>query len=99
MLLVEDDDGDALLVEELLIDTAEPFRLLRAHTLREALDLVADVDLVLVDLGLLDAIGLGAVERLRCRRRRAPGGPHRRPRPPPGPARPRLGGPGLPGQG
>ncbi|MEZ5236879.1 MAG: fused response regulator/phosphatase [Acidimicrobiales bacterium] len=66
MLLVEDDDGDALLVEELLIDTAEPFRLLRAHSLREALDLVASVDLVLVDLGLPDAIGLGAVERLRA---------------------------------
>ena len=65
MLLVEDDDGDALLVQALLIDAGEPIELVRARSLREAEPLLAGVQCALVDLGLPDAIGLSAVQRLR----------------------------------
>jgi serine phosphatase RsbU (regulator of sigma subunit) len=65
VLLVEDDDADAILVEELLVDAGDPFDVVRARTLREALPLLGLVDGVLADLGLPDAMGLGAVEQLR----------------------------------
>ena len=41
VLLVEDDDGDALLVDELLLDAGAPFALMRARTLAEAGPLLA----------------------------------------------------------
>lgn len=63
LLLVEDDDGDALLVEEHLADAGLDVRLRRARTLDEAVARL-DVDCVLLDLGLPDAVGLGALERL-----------------------------------
>ncbi len=63
LLLVEDDDGDALLVEEHLADAGLAVRLERARTLDEATALL-DVDCVLLDLGLPDSVGLGALERL-----------------------------------
>ncbi|MBN0041506.1 fused response regulator/phosphatase [Cellulosimicrobium cellulans] len=67
MLLVEDDDGDAILVEELLSDGDLTVELHRATTLDAALEeLVSrDVDCVLLDLGLPDSVGLSAVERVR----------------------------------
>jgi serine phosphatase RsbU (regulator of sigma subunit) len=66
LLLVEDDDGDALLVEELLGTTGAPVELVRAQTLLEARgeDLAA-VDCVLLDLDLPDAHGLSALHRLK----------------------------------
>lgn len=63
LLLVEDDDGDALLVEEHLADAGLDVRLRRARTLDEATAHL-DVDCVLLDLGLPDSVGLGALERL-----------------------------------
>lgn len=63
LLLVEDDDGDALLVEEHLADAGLDVLLSRARTLDEAVARL-DVDCVLLDLGLPDAVGLGALERL-----------------------------------
>jgi hypothetical protein len=36
VLLIEDDDGDALLVEELLLDAGEPFLMTRARSLADA---------------------------------------------------------------
>jgi serine phosphatase RsbU (regulator of sigma subunit) len=63
VLLVEDDDGDALLVEEHLADAGLDVRLRRARTLDEATARL-DVDCVLLDLGLPDSVGLGALERL-----------------------------------
>ncbi|VTR75711.1 PP2C family protein-serine/threonine phosphatase [Cellulomonas hominis] len=63
ILLVEDDDGDALLVEEHLADAGLDVRLERARTLDEATPRL-DVDCVLLDLGLPDSVGLGALERL-----------------------------------
>ncbi|MEE6297080.1 PP2C family protein-serine/threonine phosphatase [Georgenia wangjunii] len=66
VLLVEDDDGDALLVEELLAEADLYPDLTRAWSLEAALDALAvPVDCVLLDLGLPDASGLDALVRLR----------------------------------
>ncbi|MFJ9041769.1 PP2C family protein-serine/threonine phosphatase [Streptomyces sp. NPDC102406] len=64
ILLVEDDDGDALLVEELLIDTVLDHTLVHCRTLAEARRKLAEqpTDCVLLDLHLPDASGLAAVE-------------------------------------
>ena len=65
VLLVEDDDADALLVEDLLADSRTPLTLRRAHTLAEAASPMLDVaDCVLLDLALPDASGLEALRRL-----------------------------------
>ncbi|MBL7495592.1 SpoIIE family protein phosphatase [Frankia sp. CNm7] len=65
VLLVEDDDGDAFLVQELLEETSAPVRLLRASSLAEARALATDVRCVLLDLGLPDSHGLSALETMR----------------------------------
>src|SRR3954453_13695105 len=69
ILLVEDDDGDALLVEELLDISGARVEITRAATLAEALraDLQA-IDCVLLDLDLPDAQGLSALHRLKTDR-------------------------------
>ncbi|WP_277212789.1 PP2C family protein-serine/threonine phosphatase [Isoptericola croceus] len=67
VLLVEDDDGDALLVTELLADAEIDIDVRRATSVAQAaeeLDRTA-VDCLIIDLGLPDAVGLTAVERLR----------------------------------
>jgi serine phosphatase RsbU (regulator of sigma subunit) len=64
VLLVEDDDGDAFLVQELLAEAVSPVELLRARTLAEAEAAVGRVDCVLLDLGLPDASGLEGLRRL-----------------------------------
>lgn len=63
LLLVEDDDGDALLVREHLEDAGLTVDLDWVRTLDEAAARL-DVDCVLLDLGLPDAVGLPALERL-----------------------------------
>lgn len=65
VLLIEDDDGDALLVEELLLDASHPVELLRARTLAEGMSLLTGTDCVLLDLQLPDASGLDGLARLR----------------------------------
>ncbi|MGW4487676.1 PP2C family protein-serine/threonine phosphatase [Amycolatopsis sp. NPDC004368] len=70
VLLIEDDDGDALIVEELLADAAVPTTLARAHTLAEALAGPVVADCILLDLQLPDAMGLTGLTRVR---RHAPG--------------------------
>ncbi len=78
IILVEDDDGDALLVEVLVEDTYEDTcEVVRARTLAEARVLVEAQPAglrwcALVDLGLPDAQGLEALHALR---ESAPGGP------------------------
>ncbi len=68
VLLVEDDDGDALLVDDLLIDALPGARITRSRTFGEALAaLDAGIDCVLLDLQLPDASGLETVLRLRQR--------------------------------
>jgi serine phosphatase RsbU (regulator of sigma subunit) len=65
VLLVEDDDGDALLVEELLDETSAPVHLLRASSITEARAMAAGARCVLLDLGLPDSHGLSALETMR----------------------------------
>lgn len=56
LLLVEDDDGDAFLVRELLLVTGSRFEIVRARTIAEALlELPGGFSCVLLDLGLPDA--------------------------------------------
>jgi serine phosphatase RsbU (regulator of sigma subunit) len=62
VLLIEDDDADALLVEELLLDAAAPVTLRRARSLAEAKPLLPEVTCVLLDLGLPDT---GELQELR----------------------------------
>ncbi|MFS0705135.1 PP2C family protein-serine/threonine phosphatase [Cellulomonas sp. 179-A 9B4 NHS] len=63
LLLVEDDEGDALLVQEHLADAGLAEHIVWARSVDEALAHL-DADCVLLDLGLPDAMGLGALERL-----------------------------------
>ena len=58
VLLVEDDDGDALLVEELLLEVDAPVVVKRARSLGQATTLISDAACVLLDLGLPDSQGL-----------------------------------------
>jgi serine phosphatase RsbU (regulator of sigma subunit) len=64
ILLVEDDDGDALLVEELLREAALDVDVKRARLLVEARNLVRDASCVLLDLGLPDSQGLDGLRQL-----------------------------------
>jgi serine phosphatase RsbU (regulator of sigma subunit) len=64
VLLVEDDDGDALLVEELLRDVDAPVVVHRARSLGQAETLVSDAACVLLDLGLPDSRGLQGLRQL-----------------------------------
>ena len=69
ILLVEDDDGDALLVEELLAVSGAHVEIVRAPTLAEARrENLDDIDCVLLDLDLPDAQGLAALHKLKADR-------------------------------
>ncbi|CAM5288892.1 hypothetical protein SAVIM338S_00266 [Streptomyces avidinii] len=67
ILLVEDDDGDALIVEELLYDTGLRFELTTRPTLAEARTELANspVNCILLDLHLPDISGTKAVATVR----------------------------------
>ncbi|MFJ4033349.1 PP2C family protein-serine/threonine phosphatase [Streptomyces griseoluteus] len=68
VLLVEDDAGDALLVEELVADSALKMRLRWVRTMAEAAGVLATErpDCVLLDLHLPDASGLEAVSLVKA---------------------------------
>ena len=73
VLLVEDDDGDALLVQDELAETLPGCTLLRRRTLAEALASSPEpVDCVVLDLGLPDTAGVQSVARLRAQLGGAP---------------------------
>lgn len=65
VVLVEDDDGDAALVEESLQRSGRPMEVRRATRLREGIVLAGGdgVDVVLLDLSLPDSSGIATVER------------------------------------
>ncbi|HEX6360533.1 fused response regulator/phosphatase [Actinophytocola sp.] len=64
VLLIEDDDGDAFLVEELLLETGKTFNMQRVRTLAEAKAAVQDAACVLLDLGLPDTYQLDGLRWL-----------------------------------
>jgi serine phosphatase RsbU (regulator of sigma subunit) len=64
VLLIEDDDGDALLVEELLLEAGVPVTAHRVTSLAEATPLRPGVSCVVLDLGLPDSRGLDGVRWL-----------------------------------
>ncbi len=67
VLLVEDDDGDALLVEDLLAEALPGAQIVRSRTFGEALsELHTGLHCVLLDLKLPDAEGLETVLRVRA---------------------------------
>src|SRR4051794_5444999 len=65
VLLVEDDDGDAVLVEDLLEESAAPFTVQHVRTLAEALEAAEGHDCALLDLNLPDATGIDGLLALR----------------------------------
>jgi serine phosphatase RsbU (regulator of sigma subunit) len=64
VLLVEDDDGDAVLVGELLREVGAAVVVRRARSLAQAKDLVSGAACVLLDLGLPDSQGLNGLRQL-----------------------------------
>jgi len=64
VLLVEDDDGDAVLVGELLREVGAPVVVRRARSLTQAKNLVSGAACVLLDLGLPDSQGLNGLRQL-----------------------------------
>jgi serine phosphatase RsbU (regulator of sigma subunit) len=64
VLLVEDDPGDAFLVQELLLEVRAPVELEIASTMAQARSMLRSVDCVLLDLGLPDASGLDGLRQL-----------------------------------
>ena len=64
VLLVEDDDGDALLVGELLREVGAAVVVQRARSLSQAKGLVSGAACVLLDLGLPDSQGLNGLRQL-----------------------------------
>ena len=67
LVLVEDDAGDAFLVTEMLSEVAPDMVLTSFSTLQSALSAwPSNVECVLLDLGLPDAMGLTALEKLRA---------------------------------
>jgi serine phosphatase RsbU (regulator of sigma subunit) len=69
ILLVEDDEGDAVLVRELFHDSGATIELVRAGTLAQARQIkLAQIDCVLLDLDLPDATGLTALHALKADR-------------------------------
>jgi serine phosphatase RsbU (regulator of sigma subunit) len=64
VLLIEDDDGDALLVQELLLEASAPVALNRVRSITEANPLLASAACVLLDLDLPDAHQLQGVHWL-----------------------------------
>ena len=64
VLLVEDDDGDALLVGELLLEVGAAVVVRRVRSLTQAKALVSGAACVLLDLGLPDSQGLNGLRQL-----------------------------------
>jgi serine phosphatase RsbU (regulator of sigma subunit) len=64
VLLVEDDDGDAVLVSELLREVGAAVVVHRARSLTQAKSLVSGAACVLLDLGLPDSQGLNGLRQL-----------------------------------
>jgi diguanylate cyclase (GGDEF)-like protein len=75
LLLIEDNPGDARLLREMFADTgSHEIELTQVGCMRDAEELLAEqaVDIILLDLGLPDTEGLGAVQRAHAAAPRIP---------------------------
>ncbi|HUP17218.1 MAG TPA: response regulator [Acidimicrobiia bacterium] len=75
LLLVEDNPGDARLLEEMLRESGSlQTQVTHVHSMREAEERLSNgsTDIILLDLGLPDAQGLGAVRRIHTAAPRTP---------------------------
>lgn len=74
ILLIEDDDGDAVLIAEMLNSLDAEMTVKRAAFLSAALKLLEETvfDVVLLDLGLPDNAGIDAVVKIREKRQELP---------------------------
>lgn len=68
ILLIEDNFGDALLVQEYLADADSSIELIHKTSLQAAIGIIAenDIDAILLDLSLPDAQGLETVHKVRA---------------------------------
>ena len=66
ILLVEDNSGDVVLIKELLRSAGISFSLVHVSTLKETLLLCAghDFDVILLDLGLPDSLGIETLKKI-----------------------------------
>jgi len=73
-LLIEDNPGDARLVQEMLEGGNSQFHLEWADHLQTGLELLdsEDIDLVLLDFGLPDSQGLDGFEKIHSRKPNVP---------------------------
>jgi response regulator RpfG family c-di-GMP phosphodiesterase len=74
VLLLEDNPGDSRLIRELFVDTDNRFNLQCVDLLSKGLKCLVsqNIDAVLLDLGLPDNQGLGAIEYLRAKKSSIP---------------------------
>ena len=74
ILVVEDNPGDVLIVNELLRSSGISFKSSNASTLKETLKLcrLNAYDIVLLDLGLPDSIGLQTLKEINSSRIKSP---------------------------
>jgi len=74
ILLVEDNPGDVVIIRELLNSSGARFRLKNVSTLKETLVLCAEsnYDVILLDLGLPDSIGIETLKKIQLFNLRSP---------------------------
>lgn len=68
LLLVEDNPGDATLIRRMIAEMAEHFRVTHVTCLAQGLDRLRQgaIDVILLDLGLPDSVGLDTLSRIRA---------------------------------
>ncbi len=67
VLLIEDDDNDAQLIQTLLKDSDNGFECMHVPCLNDGMELLDEADIVLLDLSLPDAMGFNMLKDLRVR--------------------------------
>jgi len=74
ILIVEDNPGDVVIVNELIRSSGIGFRSAHASTLRDTLILCErnEYDIILLDLGLPDSLGLNTLKQLHASNDKSP---------------------------
>jgi signal transduction histidine kinase/DNA-binding NarL/FixJ family response regulator len=74
ILIVEDNPGDVVIVKELMKSSGINFRLTHTRTLKETLSMFTekDFDIILLDLGLTDSVGLDTLKKIKVAKVKSP---------------------------